>query len=57
MKTIEEIDQEINQVQIKINELATHQQRLLGYREALIEIDQNNGTTKGDGSDRSKRKQ
>jgi len=56
MKTIEEIDQEINQVQIKINELATHQQRLLGYREALIEIDQENGTPESNGSDRSKRK-
>ena len=49
MKTLEEIDAELVQVQNKINEYYAIQQRLLGYRQALH--DQKNGTTESDGSD------
>ena len=42
MKTLEEIDAELIQVQNKINEYYAIQQRLLGYKQVLI--DQENGT-------------
>jgi hypothetical protein len=49
MKTLEEIDAELVKVQNKINEYYALQQRLLGYKQALI--DQENGTGESTGSD------
>jgi hypothetical protein len=49
MKTLEEIDAELVAVQIKINEYYALQQRLLGYKQALI--DQEDGTGESISSD------
>tara|TARA_R100001463_G_scaffold36857_1_gene79357 strand:+ start:911 stop:1060 length:150 start_codon:yes stop_codon:yes gene_type:complete len=49
MKTLEEIDAELVAVQNKINEYYALQQRLLGYKQALI--DQENGTGESISSD------
>ena len=40
MRTIEELDNELVQIQEKINALALHRQRLLGYKQALEELQQ-----------------
>ena len=39
MKTLEEIDQELIQIQEKLNQFSVEQQRLLGYRQALLDLD------------------
>ena len=38
MKTLEEIDQEIVLIQEKLNQFSIEQQRLLGYRQALLDL-------------------
>ena len=38
MRTIEELDKELVLVQEKINALALHRQRLLGYKQALEDL-------------------
>ena len=44
MKTVEEIDAEIQKTQNQINELFALQQRLLGYKQALIDKKEDDGT-------------
>ena len=39
MKTLEEIDQELRQIQEKLNQYSVEQQRLLGYSQALLDLD------------------
>ena len=42
---IKAADQELEQISTSINELATRQQRLIGYRQCLIDMKEN-ATTK-----------
>ena len=51
VKKIEEIDAEIQTTQNKINDLFAHQQRLLGYRQALMDQQDENGAGKSSGPD------
>ena len=43
---IKKADQELESISTTINELATRQQRLIGYRQCLIDIKEGNATTK-----------
>jgi predicted DNA binding CopG/RHH family protein len=45
---IKNIDQEIESISTQINDLATRQQRLLGYRQCLVDMkeNKNNATSK-----------
>ena len=45
MKTLEEIDQELLQIQEKLNHFSVEQQRLLGYRQALLDLDNSKNAT------------
>ncbi len=47
---IKKADQELESISTTINELATRQQRLIGYRQCLIDIKEGNATTKNTGS-------
>jgi hypothetical protein len=47
---IQKADQELESILATINELATRQQRLIGYRQCLIDIKEGNATTKNTGS-------
>ena len=40
LKTIEEVDQELSEVQQKLNDLFAQQQRLIGYRIRILEEQQ-----------------
>ena len=42
---IKAIDQEIETVSTQINDLATRQQRLLGYRQCLVDMKENKSAT------------
>ena len=46
---IQKADQELESILTNINELATRQQRLIGYRQCLIDMKEN-ATTKNTGS-------
>jgi hypothetical protein len=46
---IQKADQELESILKNINELATRQQRLIGYRQCLVDMKQN-ATTKNTGS-------
>ena len=37
LKTIEEVDQELSEVQQKLNDMFAQQQRLIGYRIRILE--------------------
>jgi hypothetical protein len=44
---VQKADQELESISTTINELATRQQRLIGYRQCLIDMkESNNATTK-----------
>ena len=45
MKTLEEVDQELVQIQEKLNHFSVEQQRLLGYRQALLDLDNSKNAT------------
>ena len=45
MKTLEDIDQELVQIQEKLNHFSVEQQRLLGYRQALLDLDNSKNAT------------
>ena len=45
MKTLEEIDQELVQIQEKLNQYSEEQHRLLGYRQALLDLDNSKNAT------------
>lgn len=45
MKTVEEIDQELVQIQEKLNQYSVEQQRLLGYRQALLDLQNSQNAT------------
>ena len=47
---IKKVDQEIETVSSQINELATRQQRLVGYRQCLVDMKEENATSKNTGS-------
>jgi len=47
---IQKADEELESISTTINELATRQQRLIGYRQCLIDIKEGNATTKNTGS-------
>jgi len=47
---IKAADQELEQISTTINELATRQQRLIGYRQCLVDMKEGNATTKNTGS-------
>jgi len=47
---IQKADQELESILTNINELATRQQRLIGYRQCLIDMKDKNATTKNTGS-------
>ena len=47
---VQKADQELESISTTINELATRQQRLIGYRQCLIDIKEGNATTKNTGS-------
>ena len=48
---IKKADAELESVTVSINELATRQQRMIGYRQCLIDLKEyNNATTKNSGS-------
>tara|TARA_R100000781_G_scaffold2220_2_gene3640 strand:+ start:2200 stop:2373 length:174 start_codon:yes stop_codon:yes gene_type:complete len=47
---IQAADQELEKISANINELATRQQRLIGYRQCLVDMKENNATTKSTGS-------
>ena len=47
---IQKADEELEQISTTINELATRQQRLIGYRQCLIDMKEGNATTKNTGS-------
>ena len=40
LKTIEEVDQELSEVQQKLNDMFAQQQRLIGYRIRILEEQQ-----------------
>ena len=46
---IQKADQELETIATKINELATRQQRLIGYRQCLVDMKEN-ATTKNPSS-------
>ena len=43
---IKKADQELEQISTTINELATRQQRLIGYRQCLVDMKEGNAPTK-----------
>ena len=43
---IQKADQELEQISTTINELATRQQRLIGYRQCLVDMKEGNAPTK-----------
>ena len=43
---IQKADQELESILTNINELATRQQRLIGYRQCLVDMKEGNATTK-----------
>jgi len=43
-------DNELETILTKINELATRQQRLIGYRQCLVDLKENNGPSKNTNS-------
>jgi hypothetical protein len=43
---IQKADQELESISTTINELATRQQRLIGYRQCLIDMKEGNAPTK-----------
>ena len=47
---IQAADTELDTILTKINELATRQQRLIGYRQCLVDIKESNATSKSTGS-------
>ena len=47
---IQKADQELESITTNINELATRQQRLIGYRQCLIDMKESNATPKNTGS-------
>ena len=48
---VQKADQELESISTTINELATRQQRLIGYRQCLIDMkESNNATPKNPGS-------
>ena len=47
---IKKIDQDIETITNQINDLATRQQRLVGYRQCLVDLKEENATTKNTGS-------
>jgi competence protein ComGF len=47
---IQKADEELESISTTINELATRQQRLIGYRQCLVDIKEGNATTKNTGS-------
>ena len=47
---IKNIDQDLETVANQINELATRQQRLVGYRQCLVDLKEENATSKNTGS-------
>ena len=52
IEKIKNIDQEIESVSTQINDLATRQQRFLGYRQCLVDMkeNKNNATSKNTSS-------
>ena len=47
---IKKVDQELESIATKINELATRQQRLIGYRQCLVDMKESNAPAKNTGS-------
>ena len=47
---IKKADQELEQIITTINELATRQQRLIGYRQCLVDMKEGNAPTKNSSS-------
>ena len=47
---IKAADQELEQISTTINELATRQQRLIGYRQCLVDMKEGNATPKNSSS-------
>ena len=47
---IKKVDQDLETVATQINELATRQQRLFGYRQCLVDMKEENATSKNIGS-------
>jgi len=47
---IKAADQELETIVTKINELATRQQRVIGYRQCLVDMKESNATPKNTGS-------
>jgi len=47
---IKAADQELEQISTTINELATRQQRLIGYRQCLVDMKESNAPAKNTGS-------
>ena len=43
---IQKADQELESISTTINELATRQQRLIGYRQCLVDMKEGNAPTK-----------
>ena len=46
---IQKADQELETITANINELATRQQRVIGYRQCLIDMKEGNATPKNPG--------
>ena len=47
---IKKVDQDLETVATQINELATRQQRLVGYRQCLVDMKEEHATSKNTGS-------
>ena len=47
---IKKVDQDLETVATQINELATRQQRLFGYRQCLVDLKKDNAPAKNTGS-------
>ena len=47
---IQAADQELDTILTKINDLATRQQRLIGYRQCLVDMKESNATSKSTGT-------
>ena len=47
---IQAADQELDTILTKINDLATRQQRLIGYRQCLVDMKESNAPAKNTGS-------
>ena len=47
---IQAADTELDTILTKINDLATRQQRLIGYRQCLVDMKESNATSKSTGS-------